>query len=251
MAQTLWILMCVEFIHVNTRSWLNWDETGHLIHGLQTLPKHIMAYPRSAAPVHLCGDKTRVFDIKPWRELTYSQDKYPPIHQNNKMSTNAGATPFYFGGGGVTIIFEFLFRWRAFNSVYTLWQYNFYFLIISSPTCNLSNQRALIHGTELQLCLAEVSHQGEGRRVGWVGVWRGWRKCCISPTNMLHAQLRVFQMCPFRKQTIQCCHQLRNRAYRQASRLRCGGIFWMKAGRRKWSQQKWKKKKKTEANAES
>lgn len=57
-----------------------------------------MAYPRSAAPVHLCGDKTRVFDIKPWRELTYSQDKYPPIHQNNKMSTNAGATPFLGGG---------------------------------------------------------------------------------------------------------------------------------------------------------
>lgn len=34
----------------------------------------------SAAPVHLCADKTRVFDIKLCWELTHTQDKYPSIH---------------------------------------------------------------------------------------------------------------------------------------------------------------------------
>lgn len=33
--------------------------------------------------------------------------------------------------------------------------------------------------------------------------------------SVLHAQLCALRMCPFRKQMIQCCHQLRNRAYRQ------------------------------------
>lgn len=50
---------------------------------------------------------------------------------------------------------------------------------------------------------------------------------------LLHRAARTapLQMCPFRKQTIQCRHQLHNRAYRSAARLRCGNILWMKAER--------------------
>lgn len=46
-----------------------------------------------------------------------------------------------------------------------------------------------------------------------------------------HTGSAFSKTCPFRKQMIRCSHQLHNRAYRTATRLRCGGIFWMKAGR--------------------
>lgn len=52
--------------------------------GLQTLPRHIMAVSLSAVAVHQCADKTRVFDMKSQWELTYIQDKCPPIHQTIK-----------------------------------------------------------------------------------------------------------------------------------------------------------------------
>ena len=52
-----------------------------------------------------------------------------------------------------------------------------------------------------------------------------WHACCTG----LHTHPRVLQVRPFRKQMIQCSHQLHNQAYSIAARLHCGYVLWMEA----------------------
>lgn len=85
--------------------------------GLQTLPRHIMAVSLSAATVHLCADKTRVFDIKPWWELTHTQDKCPPIHHTIKCPKIQ-----------VLSLCGVSFQMKSIpHPTRSLWQYNFHF----------------------------------------------------------------------------------------------------------------------------
>lgn len=123
---------CGIYTYKYTGCWLNWDETGHLILGLQALPRHIMAYCLSAATVHLCGDQTRVFDIKPW------QDKYPPIQTIKCPEMQVAHLFFFFFSSFLFWGISFQMKDVQFNvHIVTIWF--FYFLIISSPTsCQIS-----------------------------------------------------------------------------------------------------------------